>query len=66
MVKPYSIDLRKRVVTAIEGGMSRNQAAKQFGLAISTESSIGWMQRVEHTGSIPISEIGSEAVPHEE
>jgi transposase len=36
MGKPYSLDLRKRVVSAIEGGMSRNQAAKQFGIAIST------------------------------
>ena len=36
MGKPYSVDLRKRVVAAIEGGMSRNQAARQFGVAIST------------------------------
>src|SRR3954467_4966926 len=43
MGKPYSLDLRKRVVAAIEGGMSRNQAAKQFGVAINT--AIGWMQR---------------------
>ena len=50
MGKPYSVDLRKRVVAAIEGGMSRNQAAKQFGVAIST--AIGWMQRVEQTGNV--------------
>jgi transposase-like protein len=50
MGKPYSLDLRKRVVAAIAGGMSRNQAAKQFGVAIST--TIGWMQRVEGTGSV--------------
>ena len=50
MGKPYSLDLRKRVVAAIEGGMSRNQAAKQFGVAIST--AIGWMQRVDETGSV--------------
>jgi len=35
MGKPYSLDLRKRVVAAIKGGMSRKQAAKQFGVAIS-------------------------------
>lgn len=29
MGKPYSLDLRKRVVAAIEGGMSHNRAAKQ-------------------------------------
>ena len=44
------LDLRKRVVAAIEGGMSRNQAAKRFGVAIST--AIGWMKRVDETGSI--------------
>ena len=50
MGKPYSLDLRKRVVAAIEGGMSRNQAAKQFGVAIST--AIGWMKRVDETGAL--------------
>ena len=55
MGKPYS-DLRKRVVAAVEGGMSRNQAAKQFGVAIST--AIGWMQRVEQTGSVSPGRMG--------
>ena len=50
MGKPYSVDLRRRVVAAIEAGMSRNQAARQFGVAIST--AIGWLQRVEQTGSV--------------
>ena len=56
MGKPYSLDLRQRVVAAIEGGMSRNQAAKQFGVAIST--AIGWMQRMEETGSIAPGQMG--------
>jgi transposase len=56
MGKPYSVDLRERVVAAIEGGMSRNQAAKQFGVAIST--AIGWMQRVEQTGSVAPGQMG--------
>jgi transposase len=56
MGKPYSVDLRKRVVAAIEGGMSRNQAAKQFGVAIST--AIGWMQRVKQTGSVAPGQMG--------
>jgi transposase len=56
MGKPYSVDLRKRVVAAIEGGMSRNQAAKQFGVAIST--AIGWMHRVEQTGSVAPGQMG--------
>jgi len=56
MGKPYSLDLRRRVVAAIEGGMSRNGAAKQFGVAIST--AISWMKRVEETGSVEPSQIG--------
>jgi transposase len=56
MGKPYSLDLRKRVVAAIEGGMSRNRAAKQFGVAIST--AIGWMRRVEETGSVAAGQMG--------
>jgi transposase len=56
MGKPYSLDLRERVVAAIEGGMSRNRAAKQFGVAIST--AILWMQRVEETGSVEPGQMG--------
>ena len=56
MGKPYSLDLRKRVVAAVEGGMSRNRAAKQFGVAIST--AIGWMKRVEETGSVEPGQMG--------
>jgi transposase len=56
MGKPYSLDLRKRVVAAIEGGMSRNQAAKRFGVAIST--AIGWMKRVDKTGSVAPGQMG--------
>ena len=56
MGKPYSVDLRRRVVAAIEAGMSRNQAARQFGVAIST--AIGWMRRVEQTGSVAPGQMG--------
>jgi transposase len=56
MGKPYSVDLRRRVVAAIEAGMSRNQVARQFGVAIST--AIGWMQRVEQTGSVAPGQMG--------
>jgi transposase len=56
MGKPYSLDLRERVVSAVRGGLSRNQAAKQFGVAIST--AIGWMRRVEETGSVAPGKMG--------
>jgi transposase len=54
MGKPYSLDLRKWVVVAIEGGVSRNQAAKQFGVAIST----AMMKRVDQTGSVAPGQMG--------
>ena len=56
MGKPYSLDLRKRVVAAVEGGMSRNQAAKQFGVGIST--AINWVQRLRETGSVAPGQMG--------
>jgi putative transposase len=56
MGKPYSSDLRKRVVAAVKGGLSRNQAAKQFGVAVST--AIGWMRRVDETGSVEPGQMG--------
>ena len=34
MVKALSIDLRRRVFAAVDGGMSRNQAAFRFGVSI--------------------------------
>ena len=36
MARPYSRDLRERVVGAVEGGLSRQSAAKRFGVAVST------------------------------
>jgi len=56
MGKPYSLDLRKRVVAAIEGGMSRNRAAKQFGVAVST--AVGWMRRQRETGDVAPGKMG--------
>ena len=56
MGKPYSLDLRKRVVAAIEDGLSCNRAAKQFGIGIST--AIGWARRLRETGSIEPGQMG--------
>src|SRR5258705_5518495 len=45
------------VVAAVEtGGLSCNQAAKQFGVGIST--AIGWVRRLRETGSIAPGKIG--------
>jgi transposase len=57
MGKPYSMDLRERVVAAVKmGGMSCNEAAKQFGIGIST--AINWVRRLRETGSIAPGKIG--------
>ena len=49
MTQPLSNDLRRRVVTAVDGGMSRRGAAKRFGIAPST--AIKWVCAWQLTGS---------------
>jgi putative transposase len=57
MGKPYSLDLRKRVVAAVvNGGMSCNRAAKQFGVGIST--AINWVKRLRESGSVAPGKMG--------
>ena len=57
MAKPYSMDLRERVVAAVTGdGLSCNQAAARFEVAIST--AIGWVKRYRQTGSVAPGQIG--------
>ena len=50
MPKPYSIDLRGRVVEEFESGASRREAAERYGLSPSVV--VIWVQRFEETGSI--------------
>ena len=57
MGKPYSMDLRKRVVDAVEvGGLSCHQAAAQFGVGVSTV--IVWVRRLRETGSVAPGQMG--------
>ena len=57
MGKPYSLDLRERVVSAVvSGGLSCNQAAKRFGIGIST--AINWVKRQRETGSVAPGQMG--------
>lgn len=49
MAKPYSIDLRERVVAFINAGHSRREAAEQF--SISPSSAIRWAARANKEGS---------------
>jgi putative transposase len=57
MGKPYPLEFRERVVAAVEsGGLSCNQAAKQFGIGIST--AINWVSRLRETGSLAAGKMG--------
>lgn len=49
MGQPLSMDLRSRLLAAIDGGMSRRAAAARFGVAPST--AIRWQARRMATGS---------------
>ena len=48
--RPYSDDLRSRVVAAVAEGCSRRAAGKRF--AVSPSSSIRWVELHEETGSV--------------
>jgi len=56
MGRPYTMDLRERVVAAVEGGMSRRQAARVF--SVSPSAVINWMKRVRETGSVAPGQMG--------
>ena len=57
MGKPYSLALRKRLVAAVvTGRLSCNQAAKQFGVAVST--AVGWVRRQRETGTLAPGKMG--------
>jgi transposase len=64
MPKPYSEDLRARVVEAIEAGASRREAADRFEIGAS--SAIRWMQRLEQSGSCAAKPSGGSVSPLEE
>lgn len=49
MGRPYSLDLRERVVSAVRSGMSCREAAEHFDVGAST--AIRWVQRDRDTGS---------------
>ncbi len=50
MGKPYSMDLRERVVPAIEGGLSTRQAAERFAIGIATAGT--WARLKRATGAV--------------
>jgi transposase len=56
MTRPYSNDLRERVVAAVEGGASCRAVAARFGVAVS--SVVKWHQRYRRTGSVAPGKMG--------
>src|SRR5947208_9411555 len=63
MPKPCSLELRERVVDAVESGASRREAAEWFD--VSPSSAIKWMQRRQATGSIAAKPSGGSISPLE-
>jgi transposase len=55
-MKPYSDDLRSRVVAAVAGGMSRHKAAALFRVGVS--SVVRWVLLKEQTGSVSAKAMG--------
>jgi putative transposase len=56
MTKPYSEDLRERIVRAVEAGDSRNAVAKRF--AVSVSFVVKLMQRWRQQGSVKPDQYG--------
>ena len=57
MAKPYSMDLRERVVAAVaKEGLSRHEAASRFGVGVST--AINWVRRFQDRGSVAPGQMG--------
>src|SRR5229473_5734437 len=50
--KPASVEVR----AVVKGGLSRHQAAAQFGVAIST--AINWVRRFRETGGVEPDQVG--------
>ena len=57
MAAPYSMDLRQRVVAAVEDeGMSRRAAADRFGIAPSR--AVTWVRQFHETGNFEPGQMG--------
>ena len=56
MGKPYSDDLRERVVAAIEAGHTRAKVAESYNMALSTVG--GFIKRKRETGTVSPDKFG--------
>jgi transposase len=64
MTKPYSTDLRVRVVEAVDEGATRHEAAERFGVSVS--SAVRWHQAWRHEGTIEAKPYGGSRSPLED
>ncbi len=64
MPKPYSYELRVRVIEAIEAGATRREAAELFG--ISPSVAVIWAQRWAQTGDVLAKPSGGSVSPLDE
>jgi transposase len=64
MPRPYSEDLRERVVEAVATGASRRGAAERFQIGVS--SAVRWMQRVAQSGNSAAHPSGGSTSPLEQ
>jgi putative transposase len=56
MTRPLSNDLRRRIIRTVEGGLSRNAAAKKFEVSVSAVVKL--LQQWATTGSCEPKQIG--------
>jgi transposase len=56
MTRPYSMDLRLRVVSAVQSGETCRSVAARFSVAVS--SVVKWHQRYRSTGSVAPGQMG--------
>ena len=64
MPKPYSYELRVRVIESIEGGATRRETAELFGISPSVV--VLWAQRWEEERSVSAKPTGGSVSPLEE
>lgn len=62
MAHALSIDLRRRVVDAVETGMSRRAAARRFGVGVS--SAIRWVTQARDLGHLTPGQRGGNRRSH--
>ena len=56
MPRPYSQDLRERLIGAVKGGMSARAAGRLF--EVSKSSAVKWVARWRQTGQVTAKQMG--------